>query len=186
MSKQPTIVFKAKQPELVEEWEQDRAKRWASYCRYLESMQDRYGKDIAVWNAMPLSIRITGYMPVNWNDEPAPGFRRDSKTRAMMPAKRTAEGKAIDKEFAKHSYKRHQPPGLDEMIFGDGYMQPWQIKQVGSDWYAYLTIPLEGGKIRPFAPNAGGVIVGDIDLGLWEEVKLSEWHHMAEQSKAVA
>lgn len=179
MPNTPTAVFKATQPELIDAYEARTTELWAEYRTKIKALEQE-------WGVAQLSCRsdwnggqfVTGYVPASHKDEPKPGFRKDRDTGFMVPAKRTAEGKAVVARLADVHYKPGKKPGLPSTIMGEGYMGPMVIRKLNGTWYAYCTVPLR-------AKDSGwGDDLREVDRELWEPVKLSAYFLDAEAQEA--
>lgn len=175
MSKTPTAVFKATKPDLLEAYETRTTELWAEYREAVKALQQE-------WGVEQLSCRgdwdggqfVTGYVPAEYKDEPMQGFRKDRDSGFMVPAKRTAEGKAIVQRIKDVHYKPGKKPGLPGTIMGEGFMGPMVIQKLNGIWYAYCTVPLR-------KPDAKGHDdLSEVDRELWEPVKLSTYFLDAE------
>lgn len=183
MSKTPTAVFKCRQPDLLEAYEQRTTELWEEYRGKVKALERN-------WGVTQLSCRgewnggqfITGYVPANRNDEPMPGFRKDRDTGFMVPAKRTAEGKAVVQRLKDVYYKPGKKPGLPSMVHGEGYMGPMSIRKLNGTWYAYCTVPLR----TPDAMGSRGDELSEVDPTIWEPVKLSQYFLDAEAAEEAA
>lgn len=172
MSKTPTAVFKSKAPEVIDAYEARANELWAEYRDKVKALQEEWGVEQLScrddWNGGQF---VTGYVPASHKDEPMPGFRNDRDTGFMVPAKRTAEGKAIVQRIKDVHYKPGKKPGLPGTVMGEGYMGPMVLRQLNGTWYAYCTVPLRKGDERN--PHTGSL--SEVDVQLWEPVKLSEY-----------
>lgn len=187
MHRPPTAAYKAKNQDQIREHMDLADARWAAYQDHIKTMQAELGKEgLMAFTTMPLGARLTGYTPDSPSEEPLPGFRYDRKLRYMVPAKRTPEGKEAHRRLTEVTYSRGSVPGLGEMVFGAGRMQPWHLREIAGEWYAYLTIPLDDGQPRPFHLNPGGAVVGDIDLELWDKLNLSQYLDILEREEQTA
>jgi hypothetical protein len=175
MSKTPTAVFKATQPELIDAYEARTTELWEEYREKVQALQRN-------WGVEQLSCRgdwdggqfVTGYVPATHRDEPMTGFRKDRDSGFMVPAKRTAEGKAIVQRIKDVHYKPGKKPGLPSTIMGEGFMGPMALRKLNGTWYAYTTVPLR----KPDA--TGSDDLREVDRELWEPVKLSAYFLDAE------
>jgi hypothetical protein len=183
MSKTPTAVFKATNPALIDAYEQRTTELWAEYRETVKALQQEWGVEQLScrgdWNGGQF---VTGYVPEDRNEEPKPGFRKDRDSGFMVPAKRTAEGKAIVQRIKDVHYKPGKKPGLPGTIMGEGFMGPMVIQKLNGTWYAYCTVPLR----TPGADGFGyrGDDLREVDRELWEPVKLSAYFLDAEAQEA--
>lgn len=173
MTKTPTAVFKCRAPELVEAYEASSTELFDEYRAKVKALQEEWGvgPQMSVRSGWDNDQRVTGYVPEDRNEEPKPGFRKDRDTGFMVPAKRTAEGKAIAQRLKDVHYKPGKKPGLPNTVMGEGYMGPMVLRQLNGTWYAYCTVPLRVGDAR----NPHMDSLSEVDVQLWEPVKLSEY-----------
>lgn len=179
MSKTPTAVFKCLQPELIDAYEARTTELWTEYRAKVTAL-------MAEWGVAQLSCRddwnggqfVTGYVPQDWKEEPRPGFRKDRDSGFMVPAKRTAEGKAIVQRIKDVHYAPGKKPGLPGTIMGEGFMGPMALRKLNGTWYAYCTVPLRDDAAY------GRSSLSEVDVQLWEPVLLSEYFLAAEAQEA--
>lgn len=178
MSKTPTAVFKCAKPELIDAYDQRTTELWEEYRAKIKVLEQE-------WGVTQLSCRgdwgggqfITGYVPASYQDEPKSGFRKDRDTGFMVPAKRTAEGKAIVQRLKDVHYRPGKKPGLPSTIMGEGFMGPMVIQKLNGTWYAYTTVPLRSETDARGSRMDG---LSEIDPTIWEPVKLSQYFLDAE------
>jgi hypothetical protein len=180
MSKTPTAVYKCLQPELVDAYEKRVEEIYAAYRVKTKALMEEWGVEELCQRSNYDGNWITGYVPKDWKEEPKPGFRKDRDSGFMVPAKRTAEGKAIVKRLEDVQYVPGRKPGLPKMIWGEGYMGPMSIEKLNGTWFAYCTVPLR----EPDAKGSRGDGLSEVDPAIWEPVKLSEYFLAAEAQEA--
>jgi hypothetical protein len=179
MSKTPTAVFKATNPALIDAYEQRTTELWAEYRETVKALQQEWGVEQLScrgdWNGGQF---VTGYVPEDRNEEPKPGFRKDRDSGFMVPAKRTAEGKAIVQRIKDVHYNPGKKPGLPSTIMGEGFMGPMVLKNLNGTWFAYCTVPLRDDAVY------GRSDLREVDVQLWEPVLLSEYFLALEAEEA--
>lgn len=167
----PTAVFKCLQPELVDAYEAQTDERYAAYRVKTKALMEEWGVEELCQRSSWDGTWITGYTPASYKDEPKPGFRKDRDSGFMVPAKRTAEGKAIAERIKDVQYVPGRQPGLPKIIWGEGYMGPFSLARLDGTWFAYVTVPLR----EPDAKGSRGDGMNEVDATIWEPVKLSEY-----------
>lgn len=181
MTKTPTAVFKARAPHLIDEYEARTTALWEEYRAKIKALQEEWGvEQLTCRDDWDNGQYVTGYVPKDWKEEPKPGFRRDSKTDFMLPAKRTAEGKAIVQRLRDVHYAPGKKPGLPSTIMGEGFMGPMALRKLNGTWYAYTTVPLRDDAAY------GRSDLSEVDVQLWEPVLLSEYFLALEAEEAKA
>lgn len=182
MSKTPTAVFKCLQPDLIDAHETHTEEVYAAYRVKTKALMEEWGVEQLCRNSSDDATWITGYVPATYQEAPKPGFRKDRNSGFMVPAKRTAEGKAIVERLKDVQYKPNRKPGLPKMIWGEGYMGAMVIRKLDGTWFAYCTVPLR----EPDAKGSRADGLSEVDPAIWEPVKLSEYFIAAEAEEAKA
>lgn len=176
MSNTPTAVFKARNTQLIDDYEAAANARFEKYKAKAIALKNELGVEQLAVNSGWGDIRVTGYVEEDRHADPKPGWRRDAKTGFMKPALRTPEGKAIGQRLKGIWYSAGEKPGLPGVVMGEGFMGPFVLQKLGGIWYAYITVPL-----RSYADD-----LREVDRELWEPAKLSEYFaavEAAEESK---
>jgi hypothetical protein len=179
MPKSPTAVFKCRAPQLVEDYEQRTTVLWEEYRGKIKALMEEWGVEQLScrddWNNGQF---VTGYVPKEYSEAPKPGFRKDRDSGYMVPAKRTAEGKAIVQRIKDVHYNPGKKPGLPSTIMGEGFMGPMVLKNLNGTWFAYCTVPLRDDAVY------GRSDLREVDAQLWEPVLLSEYFLALEAEEA--
>jgi hypothetical protein len=168
VSRTPTAVFKATRPDLIDAYDQRTTELWEEYRAKIKALMEEWGVEQLScrddWNGGQF---VTGYVPAR-SEDPKPGFRKDRDSGFMVPAKRTAEGKAHVQRIKDVHYAPGKKPGLPSTVLGQGYMGPFTLRKLGGVWYAVLTVPLG-------SPEERGSSLREVDRDVWEPAKLSEY-----------
>lgn len=170
----PAVVWKSTRPEEVALYEASRlADREAFDARVKAFKATRAGGSITGISGFDGSWTITGYA-IPANTSPLPGWRRDGSSNRAVPAKRTAEGKEIASELDGLRLPGNHYPGMpwnftSEPDWKDQEYAMWPfVERIGEDFYVSV------GR----TPRARDM--ARVDSGLWEPVKLSEYHAAVE------
>ncbi|XKH58568.1 hypothetical protein LG293_16065 (plasmid) [Citricoccus nitrophenolicus] len=167
----PAAAFKAFAPKTITAWHAQRAEDRDAFTSKCEAYARRYGRDSMVYRRTGFADSYTAFAVGFTPDGIVPdGWRRDSKTGYILPAKRTEAGKAAAKDLADLTFKSYAP-GLPQVAenesdptTGEGFIGGFSIHKVGDDWYATMG----------FEPNTW--TLEQIDSSLWEQVPLSLFH----------
>lgn len=173
MSKRPpTAVFKCRDNSVINTYEQTIEKLWEEFQKRAEAKALELGKELAQRTSYD-GVWITGYVEPNRLAVPPAGWRRDTNSGFIMPHLRSKLGKQIGADLNAISYHPPGKPGLPKIVWGDGFMGPFNLKKIGEDWYAYVTVPLGDRD-----PNNTGL--NEVDPALWEPVKMSTYYNALE------
>lgn len=171
MSSNPAVVFKCRQPELMDNWEALQDQLWADWKIGQARLREELGVETLVQNSGMGGVFISGYAPRDGSEEPKPGFRRDRKTGYMLPALRTPEGKRWQGRLYEVRYSE-KIPGVPPRVIGGGYMGVFKREKIGADWYAWLGFDPGESQLARVSPD------------IWEPVKLSAYHAAKEEAGA--
>jgi hypothetical protein len=168
MSKTPTAVYTCRQPDLLDAYDQSTTDLWEEYRAKIKALEQEWGVDTLLCSSGSRGQFITGYVAPTRDEAPKPGFRREAHSDYMKPALRTKAGKAVAERLRDVAYEPPKKPGLPDMVWGEGYMGQFSLRQLGGTWFAYTTVPLGDRD-----PNYTGL--NEVDPALWEPAKLSEY-----------
>lgn len=179
---QPQTVLKAKDPQSIAAWLETRDAHRAEFTAKTLAFATRYGREEMMARAVGFGDCFTQYA-IGFAPDAGPipeGWRQDSKTGYILPAKRTEAGKAVAAELNKIQYTS-QVPGVPELVHsvndprtGEGYMGGFRVQKIGQDYYATVTFALD-------APSQK-----QLDDAVWEQVKLSAYHAALEDQQEQA
>lgn len=174
--KPPTAVFKCLDNAKLDEYEALTEKLWTEYQERADAKAKELGKDLCSRNSYD-GVWITGYAEPDRTVKPPAGWRRDVVTGFIMPHLRSKAGKAIAADLNSISYRPPGTPGLPKLVWGDGFMGPFQTKKIGGDWFAYITVPI--GDRTPENTR-----LSEVDEKLWEPCKMSAYYAALESEGA--
>lgn len=160
----PAVVLKCKKPELMREWTEKKVIADEKWKEDTARIAKELGKETLTMREGGLFRCVTGYQENDRNEPPLEGFRKDSKTGYMLPAKKTPEGREWAKRLNAVSLDFGNRPGLPNIVMGERYLGPFKVEEIGSDWFASLTF------------NADSRDLNEVDYDVWESVKLSEYY----------
>lgn len=180
-------VFRSSHPDVLAVWDA-RAEKVEARRVYALTLEERFGGRKALFTSravvglQPLDGE-SGYRAPRSRDD-LPGFRFGVKEGYWCPDKRTAEGRALAKEFAQYAVPKPRYPGMPGEVWprsddgGGSYLYT-----PGSQRFEdtiYVTWGCSAERLLPGNgdPREKG---GDtVDLAVWEHVRLSEWHALLE------
>lgn len=172
------VVFRCKQPLVLNAYDTQRDVDIAVF----KAACDQY--KLAVGNVAALhgiQFYDGGFAVTGWRQQdaslPLPiGWRRDGASYRIMPAKRTAEGKALARELNSLELKGNTYPGVPNVLAtgtvnGQGFHIFPRTEKTGDDWWLTLSkMPCN----RDLAK---------IDREFWEPAKLSEYYAAKEAAE---
>lgn len=180
MTRGPQTVFYSDHPEVVGWWEDVAAQR-ESARGSLQAIEERLGADEWRVVAVPSTsweMRVVGVRNMSRPQEEPPerGWRLNQRKRVWIPDKRTSEGKELDRIFNESTIKPGVLKGMPESVRHDGV-------------WCFPGIHFLDGKVWVTWGCPKDAINGewsqeDLDLDIWTQGKLSEYHALLEGVKA--
>lgn len=171
----PAVAFKAKQPTLIADYLAAREATKADFNNRVTAFQESVG------GRTPFGTRffdgghtIEGFRAEKYGEDLPAGWRFNGSRLDVVPAKRTAEGKAIAKQLAELALPGDKFPGAPRIMHAEDHALFPRVTKAGDDYYLTLSkAPLTD-------------IGVDLDPEIWEPVKLSAFHTALEQTEVLA
>jgi hypothetical protein len=118
-----------------------------------------------------------GYILTTKTEEPIPGWRRVGTSNRALPAKRTPEGREMDKAFRKFISDDAIPsfqifPGFPEVLYSGFEAEFPKVENIGDDFILTSTVDI--------GPDERA----QIDTTIWEPLMLSKYRAMLEESNS--
>lgn len=170
----PKVVYRATSSESVDRYLEERAAVEAKFQAECAAYQlktgasNLHGIDGYTGSFYVLGISFDGPM----GDLPL-GWRRDGKHNRAVPAKRTPEGKAIEKELHAIYRPERSYPGFPNAVRGEGFRIYPYLETIAGTHYMLMSR-------EPFESDPAAL---SIDADLWQREKLSEFHAAREAAE---
>lgn len=168
------VAFKTKQPALIAAYLADHEKAVDEFNAKVEAFKATVGgRELHGTAFFDGGWAIAGFHTNNSFEEIPAGWRREGSFKAV-PAKRTPEGKEHVAALAALRLKGNTYPGCPNMLFAEGFSVYPRVNTIGDDYFLTLSkVPLD---------EPGNAL----DPGIWDQVKLSEYHAALEAAELVA
>jgi hypothetical protein len=165
----PTAVFRCTDPVRLDAWKAELDAGYETFNRRLKEYGERIGKHNFSIRRGWWKLWVMGYKDDDPKATPLNGWRRERDSDVIVPYRRTNVGKVVAAELEALEYTFPHPPGMPNMVLGDGYMGVVSAEKFGGDWYAWTTVPL-----RP-ADSGLADSLKEVDTDLWTPIKMSEF-----------
>lgn len=167
-------VWRTTTPEVVALWDQWRAEqeRWERTVTEFVKRHDATGERAPiVTNSVFGGQRLVGMQHLPGHEVPT-GWRLDKRHHVLVPARSKREGKALAAEIdgIPSFNPRQDVPGMPSWSLGAGFVASFGAERHGDALYVV---------------RSTDSIAEEVDGGIWERVKLSEYHAVREAGVAV-
>lgn len=180
MPRTTATAYKATDPKIVSDWLDQRDADHKQFKADASAFAAQYGRKSLVQRTNGLGDSYTvfaiGLDPDGFADVPE-GWRVDSKTGYIVPAKRTPEGKAAAAELSKIQYTSCAPEmphfvhSVSDPQTGGGFFGGFSVEKVGQDYYATIGFELDESSKKA------------AESDLWEPVRLSAYWAAVEEAE---
>jgi hypothetical protein len=194
-------VFKSQHPDVLAVWQEFEAASKA-FHEFADDFASRYavdGREVMVRESGWFGRVVSG-LGINDadNDRHAPrsrpelpGLRLGAKEGYWVPDKRTAEGRALSKEFKEQRAKKPSYPGMPDEVWADREDGRSLIFWPGSDMadgWVWVTWGCGADRLIEGRGDSGSSRrdFDPVDLTIWTHVRLSEYHAMREAAEEPA
>lgn len=169
------VAFKTKNPALIAEYFAAREVTASGWRDKVDAFKASIGgREVIGTSFFDGGWSVTGYRADKFGEELPAGWRFDGARRDVVPAKRTPEGKAVVETLAGLRLPGNTYPGCPDILFAEGFSIFPRVTKIGDDYFLTLSkVPREEKA-------------NEIDPGIWESVKLSEYHAALEAETEAA
>lgn len=164
----PVVVLQSTKPDEIEAWKADQDALVATFEKNVGEFQTELDAAQIHYITTSHGMRIRGWdakdsrapIPAGWRQE------RDSP-RALVPARKTPEGKAHAARMDKTAVNLPPAPGLPSLVWGEGFMGSFRVEEQNGRWYACLGFELKRDQ---------SLVMAGVDLDIWFQAPLSRYH----------
>lgn len=171
----PTAVFTCHQPERIEAWQKELDEGMSQFNTRIKTYAERLGKPVLDIRRGWWKIWVRGYVEQDPKATPLNGWRRERGEDTVVPYLRTNAGKVVGAQLEALEFNLPTPPGLPQIVMGDGFMGTFNIEKLGQVWFATITVPLRTDKGLKDTLH-------EVDPALWTPAKMSAYWAAKEEA----
>lgn len=164
------VAMKCLDPQKLDDWQAARDIVTAEYdAKCAEFQKTIGGKNLIGSRFFKGGFQVTGFDWGSHKSEGLPaGWRLEQYSSFAVPAKRTAEGKAIAKQLRELYLPDNDHPGVPRHLHCAGFSIFPTVRKVGADWWLTMSKQPYETDMEQFDPT------------IWAVAKLSEYYAAVE------
>lgn len=169
------VAMKCLDPQKLDDWEAAREIQVGLYNASCEAFRETIGgRNLVGIRFYRGGFQVTGFQMESYREALPKGWRQEGGTNNAVPAKRTAEGKAIAKDMQELYLPDCNHPGVPKHLHCEGFSIFPSVTKIGTDWWLTMSK-------QPYEKD-----MEQFDSELWRPARLSEFYAAKEAAEVTA